>query len=1041
MPYRETRSTTTRLRRRLHALLIAIALAAAAVTGTGTVAAVTPGQALPQEPAAVPAHPAVGPGTHVLDDASYLTGFNDPAWYESNIPFVDLPDKTIQDVYYYRWRVWKEHLRYTNPTDGWILTEFLDCCGYAAPYQAVDAAAGHHISEGRWLRDPQYLDDYTRFWLTGPGSGPKPATDDVNADTTDWAHQYSFWLASAAYDRAQVTGDFSSLVALLPQLKRQYHGWDKQFDARLGLYWSVPVWDAMEFSASSYESADPYHGGAGYRPTLNSYQYGDATAISRIAALSGDGETAREYAAKAAALKTAMHRWLWDPSRQFYLSMPRDDNPQHRLLDTREEIGYIPWQFGAAKPGDAPAWAQLLDPQGFAAPYGPTTAERRSPWFMHEAGGCCRWDGPSWPFSTAQTLTGMANLLDDHPEQRVVTRADYADALTAYARTQFKDGRPYVAEAHSPDQDAWIYDGGNHSEDYNHSTFNDLVLSGLLGLRPQNGASLRVQPLVPVSWDHYAVENVPYHGRNVTVLWDRDGSHYHQGAGMRVYVDGKLVRSSATLKDMTVPVEPFPSGHGAVTKEPTRLVNDAANPLRQGYPKPIASYTWRYDNAWSGLDGKVWFNEVPQNTRWTNYASPHGQDYYGVDFGVPTPVSDIRWYGYDDSGGVRPAVSYRLQYWTGDAWTDVPGQVRDRAEPAGNGLNRVTFPVLTTERVRLLFTNPSGAYVGVSELQSWAPSSRDAVVKVGPDGTGALPVNGRTTVEVTVANTTGRRLSDPVVSLAVPSGWTAAPAARRHTAKAIPPRASAVWRFTLTPPPGASGTDSALVATATYGTHGHGVAVTHTRRLLTVAFDPEAYTHPQVVDDFSTDSRADYSARRPYQDEAVPELAIGGGQMTARAGQRFFTLLDRGMSPTSPDAAVIVDPAAFIGDAPNEDSLFVGLVRDDTTYIGAWYNNHHRSTGIDVRVDGALNPSGSGACCTSVTLTPGDRLAFQTHGTTVSSWAEHDGTWQRLTTTDVGSAVDLSDPSVRSSYHFMFGVRGDPGTIAVDRFEARSGAS
>jgi hypothetical protein len=170
VPYRETRSTTTRLRRRLHALLIAIALAAAAVTGTGTVAAVTPGQALPQEPAAVPAHPAVGPGTHVLDDASYLTGFNDPAWYESNIPFVDLPDKTIQDVYYYRWRVWKEHLRYTNPTDGWILTEFLDCCGYAAPYQAVDAAAGHHISEGRWLRDPQYLDDYTRC----PHRSPAP---------------------------------------------------------------------------------------------------------------------------------------------------------------------------------------------------------------------------------------------------------------------------------------------------------------------------------------------------------------------------------------------------------------------------------------------------------------------------------------------------------------------------------------------------------------------------------------------------------------------------------------------------------------------------------------------------------------------------------------------------------------------------------------------------------------------------------------------------------------------------------------------------
>jgi len=232
--------------------------------------------------------------------------------------------------------------------------------------------------------------------------------------------------------------------------------------------------------------------------------------------------------------------------------MARDNNPVHKLLDTREEIGFIPWQFGAAQVGDSAAWAQLLDPQGFASAYGPTTAERRSPWFMHEAGGCCRWDGPSWPFSTAQTLTGLANQLDDYPAQSTVTKADYANALQTYAKTQYKNGHPYVAEAHDPDQNSWIYDGYNHSEDYNHSTFNDLVLSGLLGLRPQDGATLRLQPLVPDSWDHFAVENVPYHGHNVTVLWDRDGSHYGQGLGMHVYLDGQLVRSSATLSDMTV---------------------------------------------------------------------------------------------------------------------------------------------------------------------------------------------------------------------------------------------------------------------------------------------------------------------------------------------------------------------------------------------------------------------------------------------------------------------------------------------------------
>ncbi len=56
----------------------------------------------------------------------------------------------------------------------------------------------------------------------------------------------------------------------------------------------MPVWDATEFAPASYESSDSYHGCAGYRPTINSYQYGDANAISDIAVMSGDYAIAME---------------------------------------------------------------------------------------------------------------------------------------------------------------------------------------------------------------------------------------------------------------------------------------------------------------------------------------------------------------------------------------------------------------------------------------------------------------------------------------------------------------------------------------------------------------------------------------------------------------------------------------------------------------------------------------------------------------------------------------------------------------------------
>ena len=53
------------------------------------------------------------------------------------------------------------------------------------------------------------------------------------------------------------------------------------------------------------------------------------------------------------------------------------------------------------------AWKQLMDPGGFLAPFGLTTAERRHPEFRSH--GCCQceWDGAVWPFATSQTLVAL----------------------------------------------------------------------------------------------------------------------------------------------------------------------------------------------------------------------------------------------------------------------------------------------------------------------------------------------------------------------------------------------------------------------------------------------------------------------------------------------------------------------------------------------------------------------------------------------------------------------------------------------------------
>ena len=128
--------------------------------------------------------------TNFFDHAARMNqaGLTDPSWYEDNVPFLDLPDTTIQNVYYYRWYTWREHLNYLGYADGYTSSEFLNDVGYNAPGGTIDAAAGHVIHDGRWARDPRYLDDYQRYWMTGPGAG-----------NTHGA--YTFWAASSYYDQ------------------------------------------------------------------------------------------------------------------------------------------------------------------------------------------------------------------------------------------------------------------------------------------------------------------------------------------------------------------------------------------------------------------------------------------------------------------------------------------------------------------------------------------------------------------------------------------------------------------------------------------------------------------------------------------------------------------------------------------------------------------------------------------------------------------------------------------------------------------------
>ena len=396
----------------------------------------------------------------------------------ANVPLLECPDAQIERTYYFRWWTYRKHIKQTR--DGFVVTEFLPAVGWAGKHNTISCAAGHHLYEGRWLRDGRFLDDYSIFWLR----------------KTNNLHDYSNWLANAVWARYCVNGKAALPKELLPDLVKNFRRWEKERRNPNGLFWQDDGANGGEMSI----------GGNGYRATINSYMFGDARAIAAIANLAGQPDTAKQFRDETARIKRLVQDDLWDAGAEFFKVRKRQGRPGGPLpppANVRELYGYTPWYFNLPDrdPRYAAAWKQIINPKGFAAPFGPTTAERRHPKFaVSYQGHECQWNGPSWPYATSVTLTAMANLLNNY-QQNVVTKRHYFDLLRIYTvsqRLKRDDGSvvPWIDEDLNPFTGDWIartllkpsWKRGRgvveRGKDYNHSTYCDLVITGLVGLRP-----------------------------------------------------------------------------------------------------------------------------------------------------------------------------------------------------------------------------------------------------------------------------------------------------------------------------------------------------------------------------------------------------------------------------------------------------------------------------------------------------------------------------------------------------------------------------
>jgi hypothetical protein len=651
-----------------------------------------------------------------LLDAQTFWDNRDWDWYRANIPFFECPDREINTTYYYRWELVTKHLTYGSIDSGYSFTEFIDRPFWSGAYGAISCPAGHQLYEARWLRDERYSKDYARYWFHTPGAQPR---------------RYSTWLADAVWAMLLAQGDDGFARALLPDFIDNYRGWEKDhFVPEVGMFWQIGHDDGMEYNINSRQTSDIVQGGPGYRPSFNSYMWADMQAIANVAEAAGESATASEFRSKAAALKNQMQASLWDPARQFFINRFKNDerDAEGNIVKAfsftyetgkfagnphgREEIGFVPWQFNMPDAGFESAWQFLMKPDYFSAPFGPTTVEKNDPLFVLQP-KCCWWSGMSWPYATTQTLKAMANLLQNY-RQNVVTRADYFSLLRTYALTQRKDGRPYIAEAANPDTGSYSgHDSPNHSEHYFHSGFNDLVITGLIGLKPRTDETVELDPLAPTDWPWFALDDVPYHGHLLSIIWDQDGSRYHRGPGFQVIADGRKIASSQSLGKITAILP-------KTRKQPSKpgLANYAVNNDKAPYPRVNSSLG--VTPALSKInDGNYWYHVKPAN-RWTSEGSTNASDWVEVDFGQARKITVAKLFVLDDENGqVAAPKSIVLEYWDENRWRKISSPASTPSKPLGHRPFVRSFPALSLSRLRATFVPQSGKAAGFSEFEAW----------------------------------------------------------------------------------------------------------------------------------------------------------------------------------------------------------------------------------------------------------------------------------------------------------------------------------
>ena len=695
-------------------------------------------------------------------------------YWAENLPYIDVPKKAVQKAIDYRW--WLERFNSLDANiPGYDYQYPVTIEGVLGYNNAIILTQPMHLQDTKWLRSP-YL-AYGQL-LSAGNSSQSSAFLDNPGNRNNWNNHYGQYLAEAGLEAFNVIGGGTEVAENFAY----YFGHDAT--GQLEHYGNhIEGRDLIAYrnnymTGNDADTISMHAPGTGTWKAHgeNAYVWAAADAAAKLYEQLGNTEQAKYYRDLADKIKADVLELMWcEECQKFETYAVAPTSTQHNasqpnLVKYTESNNYNYFAVGMV-PDDADSVAKYKEAlkaftNGEEFPIFPFYTANQ----VHnkEVSGSNNFSNINF---TVQLRLYESALRTYDKEQKYITD----DMLAMMAEWMAWNVYPDAGDVRYPNNNEFHNIDGKTYDNYYRSwiyhnilgNYTYLFIEDMAGIQPRSDEKLELSP-IDFSYDHFLVNNVRYHGHDLTVAWDKpdDGTTWYDGIpeGYSLYIDGAL---AFTLKDLAHVVYDsssktlsFPDGEVEVVTNnggaaiPTALntaitdetvtamleksgihgmtnLAEGAEVTATFTPSAARAASWAEKHRADGSDDtSKAVNETKPDPQavvdgttvdmpfWGNYGSSNARDSLTLKLSGKQTVDMATLYFYNDrqTNGYAEPEKYAIEYWDGEAWQPVQQQSRTPSAPRAN-YNAAYFAPVETDQLRFTFTNKDQCATAVTEIQ------------------------------------------------------------------------------------------------------------------------------------------------------------------------------------------------------------------------------------------------------------------------------------------------------------------------------------